>query len=74
VMKFTERGLDRLRQWVELLGSDYTLTAIGGIDLERAPGVLATGVGSCAVVRAVTEADDLPGAVAALQAAHTAVD
>ena len=58
VMKFSERGLERLSQWVKLLKPRYSLTAIGGISLERAPGVLATGVKSCAVVTAITLAED----------------
>lgn len=58
VMKFSERGLERLSQWVKLLKPRYSLTAIGGISLERAPGVLATGVKSCAVVTAITQAED----------------
>lgn len=58
VMKFSERGLERLSQWVKLLKPRYSLTAIGGISLERAPGVLATGVKSCAVVTAITQAKD----------------
>jgi thiamine monophosphate synthase len=33
---------------------------------------LATGVGSCALVSAITRADDYAAAVAALQAAHAA--
>jgi hydroxymethylpyrimidine kinase/phosphomethylpyrimidine kinase/thiamine-phosphate diphosphorylase len=63
VMRFSERGLERLRQWVRLLKPRYLLTAIGGINLERAPGVLATGVNSCAVVSAITLADDYQDAV-----------
>ncbi len=59
VMKFSERGLDRLQQWVDLLGASYTLTAIGGISLQRVPAVLSTGVGSCAMVTAITEAQDV---------------
>jgi thiamine-phosphate pyrophosphorylase len=35
----------------------YPLVAIGGIDLDKLPGVLASGVGSVAVVRAITGAD-----------------
>ena len=58
VMRFSERGLERLRQWVRLLKPRYLLTAIGGINLERAPDVLATGVNSCAVVSAITLVDD----------------
>jgi thiamine-phosphate pyrophosphorylase len=43
------------------------LVAIGGIDGQVLPQVLATGVGCAAVVRAVTEAADPAAAVSALQ-------
>ena len=68
-MKFAPQGTARLKRWVDLLGPRYPLTAIGGIDIERAPGVMATGVGSIAVVRAITEAADPAGAVSDLGAA-----
>ncbi len=70
VMKFSERGIDRLQQWVDLLREDYTLTAIGGINRERAPQVLATGVGSCALVTAITLASDYRAETAGLLALH----
>ena len=68
-MKFAPQGTARLKRWVKLLRPRYPLTAIGGIDIERAPGVMATGVGSIAVVRAITEAVDPPAAVSALRTA-----
>ena len=68
-MRFEPQGIDRLRRWVDLLKSRYPLTAIGGIDIERIPGVMATGVGSVAVVRAITEAAHPFRAVADLRAA-----
>ena len=68
-MKFAPQGIDRLRRWVDLLKPRYPLTAIGGINIERIPGVMATGVGSVAVVRAMTEAADPFQAVADLRAA-----
>ena len=68
-MKFDPQGLSRLQRWVELLEDRYPLTAIGGIDAERGPAVMATGVGSIAVVRAITEAPDPAAAVADLRAA-----
>jgi len=70
VMKFAAQGLEHLSRWVTLLKPEYTLTAIGGINIERAPRVLATGVGSCAVVTAITEAEDYRIAVEQLQACH----
>jgi thiamine monophosphate synthase len=36
---------------------DYPLVAIGGIDIERLTAVVKTGVGSVAVVRAITESE-----------------
>lgn len=67
-MKFDPQGVSRLRRWVDLLRPRYPLTAIGGIDLKRARDVMATGVGSIAVVRAITEAGDPVQAVAELRA------
>ncbi|WP_170913049.1 thiamine phosphate synthase, partial [Salmonella enterica] len=46
----------------------YPTVAIGGISLERAPAVLATGVGSVAVVSAITQAADWREATAQLLA------
>lgn len=41
-----------------LSAADYPTVAIGGISLARAPAVIATGVGSIAVVSAITQAAD----------------
>jgi thiamine-phosphate pyrophosphorylase len=43
------------------------LVAIGGIDLDSMPAVLQTGVGSVAVVRAITGAKDVVASVRQLQ-------
>jgi thiamine-phosphate pyrophosphorylase len=61
------QGLARLARYVRLLDGEVPLVAIGGIDLARLPGVLATGVGSAAVVSAITGAEDCGVAVAALE-------
>lgn len=50
-------GLEQLARHVERL-ADYPTVAIGGISLARAPAVIATGVGSIAVVSAITQAAD----------------
>jgi hydroxymethylpyrimidine kinase/phosphomethylpyrimidine kinase/thiamine-phosphate diphosphorylase len=63
VMKFADQGLAQLEQWATLLKPAYTLTAIGGIGPERVDAVLATGVGSCAMVSAITQAEDYTGVV-----------
>ncbi|WP_346839504.1 thiamine phosphate synthase [Microbulbifer sp. SAOS-129_SWC] len=60
------QGGDKLARMAALL-PDTPLVAIGGIDLQRAPAVLATGVGSIAVVSAVTKAEDYRLAVAEFQ-------
>lgn len=62
-MDFAPLGLDQLEEWVDLLGGDYPLTAIGGISYERVNDVLWTGVSSCAMVTAITEADDYQAVV-----------
>jgi len=70
VMKFSDQGLIQLREWAELLKPVYTLTAIGGINRERAPAVLASGAGSCAMVTAITLAADVEGEVKHLLQLH----
>jgi thiamine-phosphate pyrophosphorylase len=67
IMPTAPQGLKRLARYVQLLDGVVPLVAIGGIDLQVLPDVLATGVGCAAVVRAVTEAVDPAGAVSALQ-------
>jgi thiamine-phosphate pyrophosphorylase len=67
VMPTKPQGLARLRRYVQLLKGRVPLVAIGGIDGNVLPDVLATGVESAAVVRAVTEAPDVTAAIAALQ-------
>ncbi|MFD1803815.1 thiamine phosphate synthase [Mixta tenebrionis] len=66
-MPSAPQGLEQLKKHVARLGSMPTV-AIGGISLERAPAVLACGVGSIAVVSAITQADDWRAATAALLA------
>jgi thiamine-phosphate pyrophosphorylase len=67
VMPTAPQGLARLARYVHLLDGVVPLVAIGGIDAAMLPQVLATGVGSAAVVRAVTQASDTASAVSALQ-------
>lgn len=66
-MPTAPQGLTRLAHYVQLLKKQIPLVAIGGIDEAVLADVLATGVGSAAVVRAITEAGDLQKAVATLQ-------
>ena len=49
VMKFGPQGLDRVRQWKGRVGA-MPLCAIGGITPERAPGVVAAGADTVAVI------------------------
>ena len=56
-MPSAPQGLEQLARHVERL-VDYPTVAIGGISLPRAPAVIATGVGSIAVVSAITQAAD----------------
>lgn len=69
-MATAPQGLARLAAYAQLTRG-YPQVAIGGIALEHFPQVLATGVGSIAVVRALVAAPD-PEAAAArlLQAMH----
>lgn len=57
VMPYEPVGLERLKAWAAL-AAPYPVVAIGGISLERLPGVLACGVDGVAVVSAVTRAAD----------------
>ena len=57
VMPSSPQGLEQLTRHLARL-SDYPTVAIGGISIARAPSVLATGVGSIAVVSAITQAPD----------------
>lgn len=70
-MAFLPQGLTSLQQWVELLQPAYPLTAIGGISVSRTAEVLATGVGSCAMVSAITQADDVEATITRLLELHT---
>jgi len=56
------QGLKRLEKYANLI-SDMAIVAIGGINLERAPAVWKTGVGSIAVVSAITHAADPRAAI-----------
>jgi thiamine-phosphate pyrophosphorylase len=62
-MATAPQGVARLAAYARLMRG-YPQVAIGGIDALRLPEVLATGVGSVAVVRALVAADD-PEATAA---------
>lgn len=56
-MPSSPQGLEALKSMVEAT-PDYPTVAIGGISIERVPDVVATGVGSVALVSAITKADD----------------
>ncbi|MDJ0612629.1 MAG: thiamine phosphate synthase [Rhizobiaceae bacterium] len=52
-MKWTEQGLDRVTEWKTLVG-DIPLVGIGGLSVERAPGVLQAGADIVSVVTDIT--------------------
>ncbi|MCG7529808.1 thiamine phosphate synthase [Psychrobium sp. MM17-31] len=52
------QGLDKLAAQVNIFKGAVPLTAIGGISRERVPAVAATGIGSVALVTAITKADN----------------
>lgn len=60
------QGTGRLSAYASVL-RDYPLVAIGGIDAARLPDVMASGVGSAAVVRALVAAADPEAEVIYLQ-------
>jgi len=55
-MPWIPQGVAAVKHWVKLLGEDYPLVAIGGINFERAKALKKTGVGSVAMISAITEA------------------
>ncbi|UDG82262.1 thiamine phosphate synthase [Candidatus Vallotia cooleyia] len=61
------QGPTRIARYIHLLDGVIPCVAIGGIDLQSLSNVLATGVRSAAVVRAVTQAHDVEKAIFALQ-------
>lgn len=65
-MPTAPQGLGRLYKYAQLM-SHYPLVAIGGIDEGSIHAVAQSGVGSVAVVRAITEAKDPKAAVKHLQ-------
>jgi thiamine-phosphate pyrophosphorylase len=56
-MRFAPQGLETIGEWKRRIGA-LPLVAIGGITLERAPGVLAAGADSIAVVTDVLRNSD----------------
>ncbi len=54
VMPWIPHGIDGLAYWRKVL--NYPVVAIGGIDEQRLPRVLATGVDSVAMISAITQA------------------
>lgn len=67
-MPSAPQGLEELARHIKQLNGSFPTVAIGGISLERAPSVLATGVGSIAVVSAITQAADWRAATVELLA------
>ncbi len=57
-MPFSPQGIERLQQWVDLLKDHYPVVAIGGITVDRAEQLKVTGVGSVAMITAITRADN----------------
>ena len=54
-MPFSPRGLDLVSDWRALVPDGVPLVAIGGVTLERAPGVLEAGADGIAVISALPE-------------------
>ena len=65
-MPTAPQGLGRLYQYAKLM-SHYPLVAIGGIDQDSIRAVSKSGVGSVAVVRAITQAKNPKAAITHLQ-------
>lgn len=56
-MKWAPQGLDRVRRWKQMV-ADTPLVAIGGVTIDRLPGVFAAGADSAAVVTDIQQAPD----------------
>ncbi|MRT06303.1 thiamine phosphate synthase [Ewingella americana] len=67
-MPSAPQGLQELERHIKQLDGSFPTVAIGGISIDKAPSVLATGVGSIAVVSAITQAADWRKATAELLA------
>ncbi|MGM3161748.1 thiamine phosphate synthase [Dickeya undicola] len=65
-MPSAPQGLTELARHIRALDGRFPTVAIGGISIDRAPAVLETGVGSLAVVSAITQAADWRAATATL--------
>ena len=72
-METAPQGLGRLNKYARLM-RHRSLVAIGGIDLAAMPSVLQSGVGSVAVVRAITGAEDVVASVRQLLACMQAAE
>jgi thiamine-phosphate pyrophosphorylase len=72
-MATAPQGPGRLAAYTRLM-RDYPLVAIGGIDGDKLPQVMRSGVGSVAVVRAITAANNPEEAVTQLQAQMRNID
>lgn len=67
-MPSAPQGLSELTRHIQQLNGSFPTVAIGGISIDRAPSVLDCGVGSIAVVSAITQAPDWRVATAELLA------
>ncbi|AVF36763.1 thiamine phosphate synthase [Rahnella sikkimica] len=67
-MPSAPQGLSELARHIVQLNGSFPTVAIGGISIDRAPSVLDCGVGSIAVVSAITQAADWRAATAELLA------
>ena len=67
-MPSAPQGLTELARHIKQLGGSFPTVAIGGISIDRAASVLDCGVGSIAVVSAITQAADWRAATAELLA------
>ncbi|WP_413536304.1 thiamine phosphate synthase [Rahnella inusitata] len=67
-MPSAPQGLAELTRHIKQLNGSFPTVAIGGISIDRAPSVLDCGIGSIAVVSAITQAPDWRAATAELLA------
>ncbi len=66
-MSFSPQGVDKVRDWQQILADSYPLVAIGGIKPEHAAQLKQTGVGAIAMISAITQAEDYRAVLHELQ-------
>lgn len=65
-MAFDPQGLEKVNYWIDFLKGEWPLVAIGGINHERAAELKKTGIGSVAMISAITQSENFVSETQAL--------